>query len=112
MSYEEQSTFLEQTVQEIGRTCQGTATSESSEEIGDPREDIEVAMVHPGSPVPIRDSPEDQAAQERGTLLHQQTELLMKQMWDDLYIFISPVVSTTVQSVPTESNDPGSTVPR
>lgn len=36
MSYEEQATFLEQIVQEIDRTHQGTVASESSEEIGDP----------------------------------------------------------------------------
>jgi hypothetical protein len=67
--------------------------------------------VYLGSPVPIRDSLEDQDAQERGALLYQQTGLLMKQMRDDPYLFIGPATSTSVQSVPMESNDPGSTFP-
>jgi hypothetical protein len=61
--------------------------------------------------VPIRDSLEDQAAQERGTLLPQLTDLLMKRMRGDPYLFISPAVLTTVQSVPTELNNIGSIVP-
>jgi hypothetical protein len=32
-------------------------------------------------------------------------------MRDDLYLFIGPEASTVVQSIPTESNDPGSTFP-
>jgi hypothetical protein len=35
----------------------------------------------------------------------------MKQVQDDPYLFIGPVVSTAVQIIPTESNDSGSTVP-
>ena len=70
MSYKEQETFLEKTVQEIDRTHQGTIAYESSEEIGDPWEDIKVATVYHGSSVPIRDLPEDQDTEERGMLLY------------------------------------------
>jgi len=70
MSLEEQATYLEKIAQEILRAQEGTASSESSEEIGDPREDIEVATVYHGSSVPIRDLPEDQDTQERGMLLY------------------------------------------
>jgi hypothetical protein len=102
---------LEQTVQEIRRTRQGTTTSKSNEEISDPREDIEAETVYPGSSILIRDLAGDKASLERGTLLYEQTKLLMKQMWDDPYLFIRPAISTTIRSVPTKSGEPGSTVP-
>ena len=35
----------------------------------------------------------------------------MKWMKDDSYLIIRSVISTTIQSVPTESSDPGATVP-
>jgi hypothetical protein len=47
MSLEEQVTYLEQIAQEILRAQEGTASSESSEEVGDPWEDIKVATVYP-----------------------------------------------------------------
>jgi hypothetical protein len=111
MSYEEQATFLEQVVQEINRHLQGVVAYELDEGISDPKENIEAPETHQESPVQIMDLLEYQAAQERGTLLLQQTEMLMKRMWDDPYLFIGPVVSTVVQSIPTESNDPGSIIP-
>jgi hypothetical protein len=81
------------------------------EGISDTEEDIEAAGTYQESPVQIIDLLEDQAAQERCTLLYQQTEILMKWMQDDPYLFIGPAVSNTIQSVLMDSNDPRSTVP-
>jgi hypothetical protein len=64
MSLEEQVTSLEKTAQEIIRAQEGTVASESNEEIGNPMEDIKEVMICHGSPVPIRDLPKYQAAQE------------------------------------------------
>jgi hypothetical protein len=111
MNYEEQATYLEQAVQEIGRHPAGAVAYELEEGISDPQEDIEAAGAHQESPTQIRDLPEDQTTQERGALLYQQTQLLMKQMQDDPYLIIRPAISTTIQSIPTESSDPGSIVP-
>jgi hypothetical protein len=102
MSHEEQETFMEQAVQEISRHPRGAVAYELDEEIIDPKEDIEIVGTHQESSVQIRDLPEDQAARERGTLLLQQTELLMKRVRDDPYLFIGPAVSTVVQSIPTK----------
>jgi hypothetical protein len=49
-----------------------------AKEISDFEEEIEATRTHQESPVQIRDLPEDQAAREKGTLLFQQTDLLMK----------------------------------
>jgi hypothetical protein len=96
MSWEEQATSLEQTTQEILRSREGAAASESGEEIGDPQEDIEAARVYHESPVRTRDSPEIQVTQGMGELLYQQSQLLMKQMQDDPYLIVRPVISTTI----------------
>jgi hypothetical protein len=57
MNYKEQATFLEQTVQGIGRHPEAAVAYELEEETNDPQEDIEVAETHQGSPVQIRVSP-------------------------------------------------------
>jgi hypothetical protein len=111
MSYEEQAIFLEQEVQEIGRHPAGEVAYELDKLISVPQEDNEVVKAHQESLIQIRDLPKDQTAQERGALLYQKTQLLMKRMQDDLYLIIRLSISTTVQSVSTESIDPGSTVP-
>ena len=110
MSLEEKSMSLEKTTQEIIRAQEGTVASESSKEIGDPWEGIKAETVYHESPIQIRDLPEDQTTQERGTLLYQQTQLQMKWMQDDPYLIIRPAISTTICSIPTYSSDPGSTV--
>jgi hypothetical protein len=46
MSYEEQATYLEQAVQEIGRHLAGSVAYELEEGISDPQEDIEAAGSH------------------------------------------------------------------
>jgi hypothetical protein len=78
MSYEEHATFLEQTVQEIGRTHQEVAAYELDEGISDPQGDIEAMGVNRESPIHIRDSPEVQTTQEMPELLYQQSQLLMR----------------------------------
>jgi hypothetical protein len=79
--------------------------------MSDSQEDVEVAGAHQESLVQIVDPPEDQTSQKRGALLYHQTQLLMKWMQDDPYLVVIPGISTTVQRVPTESRDPGPTVP-
>jgi hypothetical protein len=111
MNYEEKAMYLEQAVQEIGRHPAGAVAYELEEGISDPQEDIEAVGAHQESPTQIRDLPEDQNTQERGALLYQQTQLLMKWMQDDPYLIIRPMISTTIQSIPTESRDPSSIVP-
>jgi hypothetical protein len=64
---------LEQEAQEILKAQEGTMSSKSSEEMG-----IEAVTIYHESLVQIRDLPKDQATQERGVLLYQQTQLLMK----------------------------------
>jgi hypothetical protein len=81
------------------------------EEIGDPQEEIEVAGVHQESPLQIRDSPEIQVTPGMAELLYQQSQLLMKWMQDDSYLIVTPALSTSIQSVPTEPSGPGSLNP-
>jgi hypothetical protein len=106
MSFEKQAMFLEQSVQGVGRRPEAAIAYELEEETNDPQEDIEITEAHQLSPVQIRDLPEDQMAQESGSLLYQQTQLLMKQMSDNPHLSISPRISNTIQIIPTEPSDP------
>jgi hypothetical protein len=99
--------YEEQVVQGIGQCLEAAVAYELEEETNDSQEDIEVAKTHQGSPIQIRVSLEVQMAQESGTLLHKQAQLLMKQMQDDPYLAISPGIPTSVQSVTTGSSGPG-----
>jgi hypothetical protein len=107
LSYEEQATLLEQAIQRVGRHPEETIAYELEEETNNPQEDIEVTKTHQGSPIQIKVFPEDQTTQESGTLLYQQSQLLMKRMQDNLHPAISLRILVTVQRVPTEPSNPG-----